>query len=389
MMRLAVILMLSVIPPACAARGPQPPEPAEPALWEGDAQLYHMLSEFPLGAARADSLSAYTAARADGLQQLAIAAEDPGAPAAVRANALLTLARLRASSHFYAFRSALDDRDPRVRATAVAAMREFMDVRETDALQIARIALRDPALEVQAQALQILGDHDIALLRSYLAGRPPAELARIAGELVAVAEERGEPLVRDSATGGLRRTTTHGHVVEFVPTRRMPQWEAAVGSVTVRPVPGVPFTIADIEVVADVVPLFFSPDGRSLVYERDRQIIVRDVASGAERQLGAGVAPRPRPFTDEFFFLREPAENSRVEQRERTLIRYELLTASFRTAAAPTSHARLGAMTAFNVRGGYSPVRWAVIEERDGTFYLTAQNMESVALPSPFTGTVP
>ena len=44
-------------------------------------------------------------------------------------------------------------------------------------------------------------------------------------------------------------------------------------------------------------------------------------------------------------------------------------------------------MTSFGQRGGYSPVRWARIKQRGETFYLTSDNMEEFALPSPFGGT--
>jgi hypothetical protein len=387
-MRRAVILV-ALLHAACA-RAPTPtpqPAPVDRSTWEGDARVYDMLLAFPLTPAQHDSIDAYI--RRDGaraLLQIVIAAEDGNAPSTVRANALLALARARADMYLGTFRDALDDPDPRIRATAVAAMREFLEVKAEAAQQIARIALGDPVAEVQAQALQLLGEGDVAALRSYLRGSPAPELANIARDLIAAAEERGAPLQRDSATGVLRRVSAHGRTIEFIPAARWDRWDAALGRVSIGSADGrTVATIDSIEVVGGVVPVFFSPDGTSIVYERQRDVFVRDLTTQQTRRLGAGIAPRPRPFTEEFIFLREQ-ENGRVEQRERTLIRYDVLRAPFRGEVAPQSIGVISAMTSFAQRGGYSSARWARVQQRGDTFYLTADNMEELALPSPFGG---
>ena len=384
-----VVILLFLLQTACASAPPPAPQPApvDRSQWEGDARVYDMLTAFPLSPAQQDSVTAYLQRGGEAaVLQIVIAAEDENAPPSVRANALLALARGQRDAYMSVFRNALDDADPRVRATAVASMREFMEARAADATMIARMALRDSAPEVQAQALQLLGEEDVPLLRSYLRGRPPQELATIARDLIAAAEERGAPLERDSATGVLRRVSAHGHTLEFTPVTRWQNWDAAIGRVTIRTTAGAAVALDSIEVVGDVVPVFFSTDGQTIVYERNRQIFVRPL-SGAARSLGPGIAPRPRPFTEEFIFLRETAENSRVEQRERTLIRYDIMRVPFRGETAPQALGAIGAMTSFGQRGSYSPARWARIIQRGETFYLTSDNMEEFALPSPFGGT--
>ena len=384
---LAAILSVTILG-ACASGGRLAPE--DPNLdetrWRGDARLYHILLPYPIGPEQQDSLDAYALEHEAATNYLlAEAAEDPLAPTVVRVNALFVLAQRRAGTHLHTFRNALDAEDVRVRAMAASAMRQFVAVLPREATGIARMALEDPEPEVQAQALQILGDSDIDLIRAYLQRAPNTELRTIAQDLVQLAEQRGAPLEGDSTTGVLRRETTDGYRITFTPVRHWPQWDAGLGTVRVEKDGTALQTIEDVEAVAGVVPVFLSPDARHVVFERGRSIIVRSIADGTERAIGAGIAPRPRPFTDEFVFLRE-VRGAAEEQRTDTKLTYEVLTAPFDPPGDAPARL-LGTTTAtatFSRHGGYSPVRWMKVEERAASFYLTAPDMEIVSLPDPF-----
>jgi hypothetical protein len=384
---LAAILSVTILG-GCASGGrPAPEDPnLDETRWRGDPRLYHILLPYPIGAEQRDSLDAYVLRHETATNYLlAEAAEDPHAPTVVRVNALFVLAQRRASTHLHTFRNALDAEDVRVRAMAASAMREFVAVLPREAISIARMALADPEPEVQAQALQILGDNDVELLRAYLRRAPNAELRTIAQDLVQLAEQRGAPLEGDSTTGELSRETTDGYRITFTPVRHWPQWDAGLGTVRVEKDGTVLQTIEDVEAVAGVVPVFLSPGGRHVVFERGRSIIVRSLADGTERQVGAGIAPRPRPFTDEFVFLRE-IPGAAEEQRSDTKLAYEVLTTPF-DPLSDVPPRLLGATTAtatFSRHGGYSPVRWMKVEERAASFYLTSPHMEIVTLPDPF-----
>ena len=384
---LSALLLLAA---ACASNPAARSEPAaNPATWQGDTTLYQLLNQYPLAAARQDSITAYLdeqGSRANEL--LAEAAEDANAPSTVRANALLTLSKRGALTHLSVFRFALSDRDARVRATAVAALREFLAVREQDALRIARLALNDSSPAVQAQALQLFGDSDVELLRNYLKRAPSEELRAVARDMIYVAEERGAPLTRDSATGVLRRQTSHGYALTFTPRTQWPIAQAAVGDVTIERGGRSVAQLNNIEAVAGVVPAFFSLDGNQLVYERARQIVVRDMTSGTERVIGSGIAPRPRPFTSDFTYLREAA-GGRTPQRHQTRISYEVLSAPFASPAdaQPKLLGTTAVTTSFDQHGNYSPARWLRVSEKHGKFYLGAPGMEQFNLPDPFGGT--
>jgi hypothetical protein len=384
---LAAILSVTILG-GCASGGRSAPE--DPNLdetrWRGDPRLYHILLPYPIGAEQQDSLDAYALRHETATNYLlAEAAEDPHAPSVVRVNALFVLAQRRASTHLHTFRNALDAEDVRVRAMAASAMREFVAVLPREATSIARMALADPEPEVQAQALQILGDNDVELLRAYLRRAPNAELRTIAQDLVQLAEQRGAPLEGDSTTGELSRETTDGYRITFTPVRHWPRWDAGLGTVQIEKDGTVLQTIEDVEAVAGVVPVFLSPGARHVVFERGRSIIVRSLADGTERLVGAGIAPRPRPFTDEFVFLRE-IPGAAEERRSDTKLAYEVLTTPF-DPLSDVPPKLLGATTAtatFSRHGGYSPVRWMKVEERAASFYLTSPHMEIVSLPDPF-----
>lgn len=380
---LLAVVVSACVGTACAARTAQPV--SDPARWQGDPRLYSILNVFPLGDAQRDSLAVYAREYVDYMdEQLAQAAEDSYAPSDVRVNALLILSERNATQQLIVFRTALDDDDVRVRAMAVSAMRRFFEIRPEAALQIASMGLQDPSPDVQAQALHAIGEREPSLLRTYMADAASAELRTVALDLLRVAEERGASLAADTTTGTLRRVTTHGFTIRYTPRQRWPQWEAALGDVIIERAGAAPITLTEIEAVAGVVPVFFSPAGDYVVYERDRQIVVRSVATGEERMEGPGVAPRVLPFTNTFVYMRE-LEQARTEARQQTRLRYEVLIAPFDAGAGDRQViGSAGAATSFDVHGSYSPVRWMRVEERGGVYYLVGEGMDIVTLPDPF-----
>jgi HEAT repeat protein len=385
---LLVTISMSLVLGACATA--PPPAAVEPNMdesrWSGDPRLYRMLLPYPITAAERDSLAAYAQEHEAATNYLlAEAAEDEHAPVVVRVNALFALAERGASGHLHVFRNALVAEDVRIRATAAAAMRRFVDSHPREAGRIARAALSDTAAEVQAQALQVLGDVDVDLLRDYLPEAANAELRTVARGLVQLAEQRGAPLIGDSATGVLRRVTSDGFSITFQPERHWPKWDAGFGTVRIEKDGTTLQTIQRVESVGGVIPVFLSPDARHVVFERDRTIVVRTMADGTERVVGPGIAPRPRPFTDEFVFAREQP-GSAVQERSETTLGYDILTAPFDPPGEiePTPIGSTTATMSFGDRGGYSPVRWMRVEERAASFYLTAMDMQVVSLPDPF-----
>lgn len=385
---LSALIVCPLMLTACATGGSSAAD--EPNMdvtrWHGDARLYRILLPYPIDAAHEDSLAAYFAEHGAATNYLlAEAAVDPDAPVAVRVNALGVLARRHDDSQMHVFRTALDAEDVRVRASAVAAMRELITAYPREATRIARMALSDSAPEVQAQALQVLSDREIDVLREYIPRAPNAELRAIAQDLVTLAEQRGAPLRPDTVSGVLTRDTPGGFRISFTPARRWPDWNAAVGTVRVSKDDSTLHVIDGIEVVGGVIPVFMSPDGRHVVFERDRHIFVRNLADGIEVTAGPGIAPRVLPFTQEFVFLREKPEDA-TEKREETQLAYDVFSAPFdppRTLVPGL----IGATTAtvsFGRNGAYSPVRWMRVEERAGSFYLTSSHMEIVSLPDPF-----
>jgi hypothetical protein len=386
MMKRAVLALLLVTPflAACGGAARSGPQGADRSRWSGDPRLYGFLLTYPMTEEQHDSVAAYATEHMSATPALlAEAAEDVNAPASVRVNAMMVLAQRRQGSSLTVFRDLLDDEDVRIRATAVAAMREFVQTHPYEAVRIARVALTDDEPDVQAQALQIVGDNDLDLLRGYVPRAANDDLRAVARDLVRVAEERGAPLQRDSATGALSRTTFNGHTVTFTASRHWPQWDAAYGTVRIAQDGAAAVVIDGVEAVGGVLPVFFSADGRFVVYERDRTIVVRTLDGGAERVLGPGIAPRVRPFTSEFVFLRPAPDVS--EERGQARVTYDVVNAHF--DAVGGSERVIGSATAtvsFGTRGAYSPARWMRVEDKAGNFYLTADNFDIVPLPDPF-----
>jgi hypothetical protein len=369
---------------------PDPEKPAgNPANYVGDPSLYQLLARTPLDAASTAALAEYEfvvgGVYADRLGEVA---EDSSASVAARVNALTLIGQLASRRQFEPVRIALHAKDPRVRASALNAAEQMRRGSVTDAMVLIREALDDPAPEIQTKALQFIGDSDIGLLRDIVKSptRSPVVRSVIKG-LIEVAEDRGAPLVPvDSATGVLERTTAAGYIVHYTPSSRWDVWSASAGRVTLRTPQGRTIELpGTLEVVGNVIPLFFSADGKHIVYESDRHIHVRELATGTDRDVGPGIAPRLRPVTDQFIYVVEDT-TGRAPMRDRTKVKYQIYSAPFTGDAPPAVIGAAGGFLEQAKHGNYSPVRWMRVEETDGTFFLVAESLEMFALPSPFTG---
>lgn len=316
-------------------------------------------------------------------ERLGTAAEDTAAHWLVRLNALRLLADRGAIGELPAFTNAMKSRDERVRLAAVSGMREYMSVRAPAAIQILGIALKDSSPRVVTAALQVLADREVGLLRELNTRTTNGEIRKITTDLIRVAEERGAALVAADTAGTLRRTTATGTTVTFRPTKRYPDWDAAVGDVTVALPGGKPVALASgVEVVGSVVPVFITTDGKTAVYEIDRAIHARNLETGETRKLADGIAPRLLPFTNDVIYFVED-----VKRRSMTANsvghRYEIRQIPVAGGEAK-SVGEVGANSQNAVKGNYSPLRWSRIEEQEGAFYLVGETIAPVRLPSPF-----
>jgi hypothetical protein len=375
--------------PGMSTPAPQTPPAARDFPW--DSALFRVVTMTP-GTAPVDSLAALEARRGQELTDtLAAIAEDSTLHPLLRANALLMVGRRGVGRHFLILPPLLRAGDERIRLAVVAAARTFLASKPAAALDLLRSALRDTSQAVQARVLEAVTDRDVDMLRDYLRRRPARELALVAADLIHAAEERGAPLEPDSA-GVLSRMGAGGHRLTFRPTLSWPSWQLAAGRLELLPVGGTPISLGDsVEVARNVVPAFFSADGRWLVYERGRAIMVRDVAAGTERRVGPGIAPRPLPFSHDFIFVREIPE-ARTNLRTGARLQYELRRAPFAAGAGQEEKTEVVGLiggTADPMRaGGASPVRWMRVREKlDGSgFELMGDGIEAVALPGPGAG---
>ncbi len=376
---------------AADTRLADPETPAgNPANYIGDARLYQILARTPLDSSALAALSEYEyQVGTIFMDRVGEVAEDSNASVAARVNALKLIGERMPARQYVAVKAALGARDPRVRASALAAANRMHTAGVKDAAILIRSALYDAAPEIQVKALQFVGVDDIDLLRRVAAVKSTSpEVAGVIREMIQVAEERGSPVQPvDTAKGLIERVSASGNSLRFVPTTQWKQWQAAVGRVTIRTAEGRRVELpGDIEMVRNVVPVFFSADGRYVVYETGRTIRVRDLVTDADRLIGEGVAPRVLPVTGEFIFVREDLKG-RAVQRDRTRVRYNVYAMAF-NAPADATPKMLGSANGFiqqGIHGNYSPVRWMRIEDRNGLFYLTGDTIEMFALPDAFT----
>jgi hypothetical protein len=387
--RRLIFLLLPLALGCAGASAPAAPDARPLAERSSDPELHAILDTVPLDSAAEVALQNYELAHPISfLANLAEVAADPAAGPEAKFHAVRLLGERDGRKQTWALMEALGDRDPRVRTAAVVAAGRFLEKSGLTGLGVVKAALEDREPAVQAKALEVLGPRDLQLLRDFLVRHPGGEAAEIARGLLHAGEDRGAPLAADSA-GVLRRVTAGGITLEFRPVRRWPQWDAAEGTVTVGGQTSAAVTISDVEVVAGVVPVFFAPDESALVYEHARRIYVRDLRTGAVREVGSGIAPRPLPFTEDFIYLREAPGGG--DLRERTRIEYDVLRAGFRPHVEdPRFVGKTGAFAQMDRHGMYSPARWVRIVEKDARFTLEGLGADTFKLPDPFdAGAVP
>lgn len=311
--------------------------------------------------------------------QLGSIALDTAEPALARATALIAIGEEK-PTNLGVFAFAMDDPDPTVRAGAAAALRPVLldPAREPTARALLRRALLDRVPAVANRALESLGDRDAEALRDYLRTNPRKELAGVARQLLQLAESRGAPLVPRDSAGTLERDAG-GVTLRYEPSQRFQEWGVSTGTLTARRGSAAPVVLArDVEVVRNVMPAVVSSDGRYVAYESGQHIRVRDLQTGADRDVGSGIAPRVAPLAPGFLYF-EPAKTTL--EGDRAVLDYKVVFAPF-VAGATREVAGAAASARQAVNGNASPVRWArIVEGRDG-FLLTGEGLISaVALP--------
>jgi hypothetical protein len=307
---------------------------------------------------------------------------DPSRKDHVRANAVTLLADREGFNAVGVLRRQLVSAtaDP-VREAAAVGLRRFA-ADSAGARNALRAALVDPVWRVRLAALQGLDVEDARAVRALLEREDDARVQVVARQLLTLFEARGAPLMRGER-GDLR--TSGGDTVPrlvFQPAagegpegvRHGALWVELPGSNELVPL------AQEVEVVGDVVPAFFDPQRRAVVFEAGRQIQIRDLQSGETRTIAAGVAPRPIPFTDRFVFVREasrtPAGGGATE------LEYEVMRASF-TGGDAQVVARLRTRARPQWFGGASPVRTMVVGERREGFVLRGPGIEPIVLETP------
>jgi hypothetical protein len=222
---------------------------------------------------------------------------------------------------------------------------------------------------------------DATFIRRLLAREENGQVRVVASQLLTLFEARGAPLASDPR-GDLRTSgdDTVPHIV-FHPTTGDAAAHQKTGALWVE-LPrnrGLVPLAQTVEVVNDVVPAFFDPQRRVVVYESDRQVMVRDLATGTTRTVGPGIAPRPWPFTDAFIFLRE-IPSSRRARGTSTDIEYTVLRAPFAGGSAePVGTLRVTARA--ERLGGTAPVLSLVVGEAAEGFVLRGEDVEPFVLP--------
>lgn len=358
---------------------------ADSIKWNGDEDLAPLLvrremGNEELGAAERIEMRL---GNSEFIDRLSVVAEDTTAPWLVRVNALRLLANRGAVGELSVFSALLHDKDERVRIADVSAMREFLTLREQTAVEILEYALHDPSPRVVTAALQMFGDRDPAVLRELVAQTKDPDIKKIATDLIHAAEERGAPLAAKDTLGTLERSTGTGLTITFRPTTRWKNWDAAVGDVYLTQNKKKPVLVArNVEEVENVVPAFITSDGKTLVYETNREIHAYDIATGADKKIVDGIAPRVLPFTNDVIFLTE-VRDKRSETPNSFGLKYDVnrIPAAGGTA---TKLGQIGAKALNDLNGNYSTVRWARIREQEGTFLLTGDMIDPFTLPSPF-----
>jgi len=289
----------------------------------------------------------------------------------VRANAVTLLADREGANAATVLRGVLAGRgNETVRAAAAAGLQRF--VADSPVVKEAiRAALRDPSERVRLAALQGMDVEDVAFIRAMVPREENRQVRAVARQLVTLFEARGAPLLRDPR-GDLRTTgddsvariVFHPSTPDAAPSRTGALWVEMPGGHTLVPL------APRVEVVADVVPAFFDPQRRVVVFEGDGQVQVRDLRSGATRTVGPGIAPRPIPFTDRFVFLRAAGGEAGGGETEYTVLR------STFAGATPEPIGTLRATAA--------AARTVVVGEAADGFVLRGRGITPFVLPGPY-----
>jgi hypothetical protein len=297
-----------------------------------------------------------------------------------RAHAVMLLADRGVVSALPSLRALLlSDDDEAVRAAVVSALHRFPD--DPGAENALRAAVGDRARRVRLGALQGLDMQDMSTLRAVLRHERDGEVRAIAAELVSMAEARGAPL--EEGPGGLgtvsfpgqpRLVFREGEAAGATGTRRGEVWLETPGAEARLLASGV-------EVARGVIPAFFSSDRALVVLEREREVWVLPVAGGAPRHVGAGIAPRPIPFSEYFVFLREIPEARRQSSLGWDLT-YEVWQGSF-ISPGLLLVGELYAAARLDRVGAASPVRWMRVRDIPEGFLLHGDGMRPFALPYP------
>jgi hypothetical protein len=311
--------------------------------------------------------------------------DDPSTDGTVRSNALLLLADRRSPAAVPVLRRVvLTADDEELRVAAVQGLQRFA-AESPEAANAIRAGITDPARRVRLTVLQALDVEDVALIRALIRREEDPQVRGVAKALVALAESRGAPLPPEG--DGTYRTTAPDGEPQVV---FHPSWTDTVAGISVgalwvqlsgeRLVP----LSQQVEVVAGVVPAFFSQDRGAVVFEAEREVRVRDLESGETRVLGPGVAPRPIPFSDRFVYLVErlPARRAVEGGTEMT---YDVRVAAFASGPAEP----LGTLVAIarpDRHAHASPVRWMVVGETPEGFVLRGERISPFLLPNPFEG---
>jgi len=312
-------------------------------------------------------------------EALAFIINNPRAKLPVRINAVTLLADRSGRSAATQLRGVLTgSRTDELREAAAAGLQRFA-ADSPFVKQVLRAALQDPSSGVRLAALQGMDVDDVAHVRAQLRREENAQVRTVARQLVMLFESRGASLEAD-ARGDLR---TFGEDsiprIVFHPVSRDTAARTRTGALWVE-VPGrslVPVA-PSVLVVNDVVPAFFDPQRRLVVYEADGQVQVRDLASGASRTIGAGVAPRPVPFTDRFVFLREaPGAVTPAGVKQYVVVRADF------AGGAPEAIGTLQAVSRGDRWGGATPVRAMVVGEGHEGFMLRGDGVTPFVLPGP------
>ena len=374
MMRTIAVAVLVALTAACSsARSRTPPQPQTPA------ERLHAILATPITFEQDALYQAFAAEQgADILLLLPVLALDSSADPLARANAVLRMGAVPLLD-FDVYRRTIEDPDPRVRGATLGVVGGFALTAAGEAMPILARGLIDPEIGIQAKALQELRDRDLDLLRFYIGRNPPAELRNIAIETIRHAQAWGAPL-EPEADGTLRRTTPSGAELVFRPDTVFRDWELAIGTLTVVRSGAAPRLIADsVEVVANVIPAVVDATGGYVAIETSRRIEVHDLESGAVRQLGPGIAPRPLPFTTDFLFFREI---DRMYMPDGARIVYEFMRAPFESGS-PVAFDEAPVPLQASRRGYLSPLRWARIHDRGTAFVVDTEGLRNHVLPSP------